>query len=45
MVNNQNFSKQSLIFAFYNLAEIIGIDQTEFCHSAYNCLQRRVFGT
>ena len=35
MVNNQNFSKQSLIFAFLNLAEIFaeiffGMDQTEF---------------
>ena len=41
MVNNQNFSKQSLIFAFLNLAEIFaeifGMDQTEFYHSAYNC--------
>ena len=41
MVNSQNFSKQSLIFAFLNLAEIFaeifGIDQTEFYHSAYNC--------
>ena len=37
MVNNQNFSKQSLIFAFLNFAEIFGMDQTEFYHSAYDC--------
>ena len=37
MVNNQNFCKQSLIFAFLNLAEISGMDQIEFYHSAYNC--------
>ena len=30
MVNNQNFNKQSLIFAFLYLAEIIGMVQTEF---------------
>ena len=29
MVNNQNFSKQSSIFAFLNLVEIFGMDQTE----------------
>ena len=33
MANNQNFSKQSLILAFLNLAEIFGMDQIEFCHS------------
>ena len=36
MVNNQNFSKESLIFAFLDLAEIFGMNQTEFYHSAYN---------
>ena len=41
MGNIQKFSKQSLIFAFLNLAEIFaeifGMDQTEFYHSAYDC--------